>query len=91
MTRCTGLTAVWCPVHGDCRCREREQGNYNDRDCPLHAPGSSHGDDYLDAREPLHSGANALLELRAWIEKHFLALGRQDILDRIDVMLRRGP
>lgn len=37
---CTGLTAAWCPIHGDCRC-DREQ-SLDAWDCPLHKPESSH-------------------------------------------------
>ena len=39
---CTGLTATWCPVHGDCTCeREFEQG-LDAPSCPLHAFDSQH-------------------------------------------------
>lgn len=55
---CTGLTATWCPTHGDCTCPELfdavdEQGrgigepqgrDMNDERCPLHATASSHGE-----------------------------------------------
>lgn len=44
---CTGVSASWCPVHGDCTCdkaSEEVDGNETepDRDCPLHGPNSSH-------------------------------------------------
>ena len=43
---CTGLTAAWCPVHGDCACsRGRNEGldcDLDDPKCPLHAPTSEH-------------------------------------------------
>lgn len=50
---CTGRSASWCPVHGDCVCpRTRPDGDFDgermdDPACPLHAPSSSHaeGDD----------------------------------------------
>jgi hypothetical protein len=46
---CTGVTATWCPVHGDCRCPRYEHNGYipamDDPDCPLHAPESLHGPD----------------------------------------------
>jgi hypothetical protein len=48
MTRCTGLAASWCPVHGDCCCPCGDQlpsgvrGELNDPRCPLHAPTSTH-------------------------------------------------
>jgi hypothetical protein len=45
---CTGVTAVWCPIHGDCSCRRETNGGLDvDRDdprCPLHAPDSAHGE-----------------------------------------------
>lgn len=40
VTRCTGLTARWCPTHGDCACDP--DGDMNDPTCPLHAPKSTH-------------------------------------------------
>jgi hypothetical protein len=45
-TSCTGLTAVWCPIHGDCRCPEIDGvgGPGSDPDCPLHAVTSSHAE-----------------------------------------------
>lgn len=41
---CTGLTATWCPVHGNCRCPEVDGvgGPGDDPNCPLHATTSSH-------------------------------------------------
>ena len=38
---CTGLTAAWCPVHGDCTC-DRESDDWDEVDCPLHNQLSSH-------------------------------------------------
>ena len=40
--RCTGLTARWCPVHGDCTCPQ--DSDLDSPDCPLHAPLSSHAE-----------------------------------------------
>lgn len=50
---CTGLTASWCPFHGECSCPRNEAGEHVDRytgepamddpNCPLHSPDSSHG------------------------------------------------
>jgi hypothetical protein len=37
---CTGLTAMWCPLHGDCTCPDGEPGD--DPGCPLHAPEAEH-------------------------------------------------
>lgn len=39
---CTGLTATWCPIHGDCACPGRVP--LDDRGCLLHSPGSPHGE-----------------------------------------------
>lgn len=38
---CTGVSASWCPVHGDCVC-DRENDELNNIDCPLHSRQSSH-------------------------------------------------
>ena len=46
MPSCTGLTAVWCPVCGDCTC-DRLQGAEPCLDseyCPLHSAHSPHAD-----------------------------------------------
>ncbi len=40
---CTGLSASWCPVCGDCCCPNPE-GAKDDENCPLHAPGSRHAE-----------------------------------------------
>jgi len=37
---CTGVSAVWCPIHGDCTCKDRE--DQNDEECPLHGLPSTH-------------------------------------------------
>jgi hypothetical protein len=46
---CTGLTARWCSVHGDCCCPQAPQqngwhpvGSLNDPTCPLHGIDSDH-------------------------------------------------
>lgn len=39
--QCTGITASWCPVHGDCTCSRSE--HLDDPNCMLHAALSSHG------------------------------------------------
>lgn len=45
---CTGISAAWCPLCGDCICRD-EEGNAPDGldhpDCPLHAFASPHAED----------------------------------------------
>lgn len=40
---CTGASAGWCPVHGDCVCKNPD--DKNDENCPLHSKSSSHGED----------------------------------------------
>lgn len=40
---CTGLTARWCPICGDCCCRENAS-DLDDPDCPLHGAFSRHAD-----------------------------------------------
>ena len=42
MTLCTGISANWCPIHGDCTCIDPV--DKNDDDCPLHSAASTHGD-----------------------------------------------
>lgn len=38
---CTGLSASWCPVCGDCTCRDPPESR-NDAECPLHGDRSKH-------------------------------------------------
>lgn len=46
---CTGVSANWCPVCGDCCCRNPEDRK-DDADCPLHNSLSRHaGDDSVKA------------------------------------------
>lgn len=42
--RCTGLAATWCPLHGDCWCERREDGEvrFSGLGCPLHSIDSPH-------------------------------------------------
>lgn len=43
--RCTGLAATWCPIHGDCTCERREDGEVEFtglHGCPLHDVHSPH-------------------------------------------------
>lgn len=43
---CTGATAAWCPVHGDCACPRTDGGPSLDHPaCPLHGPASTHGEE----------------------------------------------
>ena len=39
---CSEVSARFCPLCGECCCREEH--DYNDEDCPLHSPYSFHGD-----------------------------------------------
>jgi hypothetical protein len=47
---CTGVTARWCPAHGDCTCSDDSiperhvTATLDDPQCPLHKPGSDHGE-----------------------------------------------
>jgi hypothetical protein len=40
--QCTGLSAFWCPIHGDCACPPGD--DLDDDRCPLHNKESSHAD-----------------------------------------------
>lgn len=40
---CTGISANWCPIHGDCKCPHPDVER-NDPACPLHSEKSNHGD-----------------------------------------------
>lgn len=44
--QCTGITAAWCPIHGDCKCDEAADGtpDLHTVGCPLHDPSSEHGE-----------------------------------------------
>lgn len=46
MTECTGISANWCQICGDCCCLEDENGclDLTSDDCPLHSRGSKHGE-----------------------------------------------
>ncbi len=43
---CTGLSAFWCPVCGDCVCERLPDGDcsFDGDDCPLHSATSAHAD-----------------------------------------------
>ena len=34
---CTGVSAAWCPIHGDCICVREGTAGFDDPDCPLHS------------------------------------------------------
>ncbi len=54
LIECTGISASWCPIHGDCACPRNSSGETisddgedfakNSERCPLHAPWSDHGE-----------------------------------------------
>ena len=50
VTHCTGISAGWCPVHGDCVCPYDEDNghDFTNEACPLHGTTSAHGDDEED-------------------------------------------
>lgn len=47
---CSGIAATWCPIHGDCTCRQRLKATGVDarmwqrETCPLHGTTSTHPD-----------------------------------------------
>lgn len=50
-TRCTGIAASWCPVHGECSCPKQEKTGepvwrngerVENEACPLHGRGNNH-------------------------------------------------
>lgn len=49
---CTGLTARWCAVHGDCTC-PRDEAHLDSQRCPLHGPESDHAADDPITNDPL--------------------------------------
>lgn len=50
--KCTGITASWCPVHGDCTCPRKIAWEREEEDprCPLHSLSSDHADFELNDR-----------------------------------------
>jgi hypothetical protein len=54
---CTGLTARWCPVHGDCACPAG--GSMDGTSCPLHAPTSAHDNVETEPRRGPTKGREA--------------------------------
>ena len=61
---CTGLSARWCPLHGDCSCPEPED-SLDDPSCPLHDWKSSHAATQEVAGADLANVCGPLLELGA--------------------------
>jgi hypothetical protein len=58
---CTGVSAMWCPVHGNCTCNDDAApeeleasnvvGDLNHPGCPLHGEGSTHAEAELQRLE----------------------------------------
>jgi hypothetical protein len=67
MIRCTGLTAVHCPLHGDCTCPRHEDGaregevieGMNYPTCPLHGEASDHPVEGRTLRELAEAAVDA--------------------------------
>jgi hypothetical protein len=74
---CTGRTAFWCPVHGDCTCTRDVEGEcmFDAADCPLHNDTSQHAEDDEGpaAAAPLGAGPVQMQRIRegldAWASK----------------------
>jgi hypothetical protein len=52
---CSGVTASWCPVHGECACDDRDDAaarTFEDPACPLHAHLSTHANERAE-RDPV--------------------------------------
>lgn len=74
---CTGTTATWCPVCGDCSCGPRFEGDPDgertlcDERCPLHASTSPHGEESASGRDEVEAarreGAKAMREAAAGV------------------------
>lgn len=43
---CTGISAFWCPIHGNCKCERLPDGDccFDSHDCPLHSGTSTHAE-----------------------------------------------
>jgi hypothetical protein len=73
---CTGLAAVWCPVHGDCAC-DKPPGVVSTHDnprCPLHGEGSEHAEVEPKPAPPLE----ALETVKAFAEPFMRQFYRDD-------------
>lgn len=42
--KCTGVSAAWCPIHGDCICVREGTAGLDDPNCPLHSLESTHAE-----------------------------------------------
>lgn len=57
--KCTGMTASWCPIHGDCSCPGPIGSSES---CPLHGPESEHA-------ETIELARTEVVRWRDWFEK----------------------
>lgn len=56
---CTGVSATWCPVHGDCTCPPDPDPRYLNADrCPLHDSASSHAEGLVEPAPVAHARPN---------------------------------
>lgn len=90
---CTGVTAQWCPVHGECTCPEHLPGerNLDDERCPLHAPTSDHGE--VERADPAPADAISIYpHERDWIaaERAALVLERDEARREAEEQLERA-
>jgi hypothetical protein len=76
---CTGLTARWCPIHGDCVCPEGWDGDMDEPDCPLHASASQHAEPGREPVDPAELVTPEMVERAnaAWIA-HYPRYTRRD-------------
>lgn len=46
LSECSGISATWCDIHGDCTCEDLGNGErtLDDNGCPLHDGRSEHGE-----------------------------------------------
>lgn len=62
---CTGVSAGWCPIHGDCLCRSLPV-----TECPLHAADSTHAEgDATALRESAETLARTVIALHAEVAR----------------------
>lgn len=86
--RCTGLTARWCPLCGDCSCGDGEAVELNDPACPLHAPTSQHGEPPTSAAAPAEIDTGPIAAAAEFVEdQHATRIGGSDPYESIEIEL----
>ena len=66
---CTGVSAGWCPIHGDCTCPRPDLAK-DDPKCPLHAVTSTHAEGDGEAlRDRAHDLARTVIALHAEVAR----------------------